>query len=59
MENEELKPCPFCGGKAYIEKNRYKYAYWIKCYDCRVETEAYDYVEEAINVWNRRIDESK
>lgn len=53
LTEKELKPCPFCGGKAsYIESG--KGAYWIKCYRCRVETEAYDCKEEALKVWNRR-----
>lgn len=60
MENEELKPCPFCGGKANIEGGKSPYwVYWIKCYECRVETEAYDFEEDAIAVWNRRVNENK
>ena len=59
MENKELKSCPFCGGKAYIVKGKGYYAYWIKCYDCRVETEAYEFEDEAIEVWNKRVGENK
>lgn len=59
MKNKELKPCPFCGGIAYIQKHSYRYAYWIKCYDCGVETEAYGFEDEAIKVWNRRVNENK
>lgn len=40
---EELKKCPFCGGKAYFRTTSTgshaetrKISFWIECRDCRV-----------------------
>lgn len=52
MKETELKPCPFCGGKA--ELSNYTH-YWIGCKDCWVETKCYKSKEEAIEAWNRRV----
>lgn len=57
----ELKPCPFCGGKAEVD------AYGltgrvivIKCLSCGARTRAFDTDikrgENAIEAWNRRSD---
>lgn len=52
----ELKKCPFCNGKAYIqgwsmmERSRYKAA----CNKCYVETPIYERKQSAIAAWNRR-----
>ena len=63
--SRELKPCPFCGGKAE-RKETYNYfwsgrsipQYFIKCSNkecgvyvatCNRDTE-----EEAVEIWNRR-----
>lgn len=66
--NEELKPCPFCGGKAE-RKESYKITgsgrlipqYCIKCGYERcglyVVTCNRDTVEEAVEIWNRRVTE--
>lgn len=54
----ELKPCPFCGGKAILKKNRYSSGYYVTCLShkcsmivatCQRETK-----EEAAEAWNRR-----
>ena len=53
----ELKPCPFCGGKAKIMKMGYPH--WIYCLDCgarvhgRVIGEK-EGEEASIKAWNRR-----
>ena len=51
----DLKPCPFCGGKARL--NEYKDGevwYEVWCDECAVRTEQYETVDEAVKVWNRR-----
>ena len=46
----DLKPCPFCGGKAHIIHE----GYWIMYEDCQSESGYYETKEEAIEAWNRR-----
>lgn len=56
---EDLKNCPFCGGKAitrrrspdHIMRNKY----FICCSECKNKTGYYDSEEEAIKAWNKRI----
>ena len=58
----ELKPCPFCGGKAkFIYSMPYSA---IVCKKCKVITKVFvDYYEqqdgkeEAIEAWNRRVED--
>lgn len=41
--SEELKPCPFCGGKAIIkavDKN-YGFTIWCQCKECYARTDGY------------------
>ena len=61
---EELKPCPFCGGKAHIFENDYGecnfeiyYTIGCKTDDCFLYMGAdnfYDTKELAIEAWNKR-----
>ena len=57
-----LKPCPFCGGKS-IDIIRIKDSFWdtgetyhVKCANCNVETQTYFRKIDAIEAWNRRVD---
>lgn len=50
---EDLKKCPFCGGKAEIVG--YK-IFWVICKECTAETKSFDTREEAIDAWNRRVE---
>lgn len=54
---DELKPCPFCGGKAKIRSEKY----WqpnvrrnVICTNCFANTGWYKTEDEAIEAWNRR-----
>ena len=59
---EELKPCPFCGGKAEVIQERVLGLYAVWCKDCKCQTiYQFDFGEglevskqKAIKVWNRR-----
>ena len=54
---EQLKPCPFCGGKATLCELRYGFN--VKCLnhlDCSVlvVSNITDEPEETIEIWNKR-----
>lgn len=63
VENE-LKPCPFCGGEAKthvcVELENTKLSimlagyYGVHCTKCHVATTPYENEDEAIKVWNKR-----
>ena len=55
--NEELKPCPFCGGKNMRIWNTS--TPWVSCDDCLANTAYGTTKEEAIKIWNRRADNGK
>lgn len=56
----ELKPCPFCGGRAFMlnEKEEAGTLHRVYCgnEDCHVEPKTHWYwkKEQAIETWNRR-----
>lgn len=58
----ELKPCPFCGGKAFVHHviGGYRDLYRVHCgnEDCPTETATkWQWKkEQAIEAWNRRVD---
>lgn len=56
MENNELKPCPFCGGEAVVEKrfSWEKTFYVCKCIQCKAESSFETTQEWAAAAWNRR-----
>lgn len=64
----ELKPCPFCGGKAIIlyhengDSYRSNIYYPSKrgaviCEKCRCSLHTYARAKDAVNAWNRRVGE--
>jgi Lar family restriction alleviation protein len=55
---EVLKPCPFCGGKARIKWDKWRYDdldYYVEC-ECGVSTGVYKNLANAVKAWNRRIE---
>lgn len=50
----ELKKCPFCGGEAEIIGCE---SAWIVCKECYAKTGIFNTKEEAIEAWNRRMEE--
>ncbi len=52
----ELKPCPFCGGKAKIILLKGINAKYIQCENCRISTEVSSEDKTLIELWNRSIE---
>ena len=63
MAEKELKPCPFCGGKAIVLHTKSIYElphFFVTCGSCGVETPRVCKTEEqAREVWNRRSNNGK
>lgn len=61
MSDTELKPCPFCGGKArFVVMNNIQGVIvgHIKCTECEVNQGRNNLTKElASNMWNRRINQ--
>lgn len=63
--NEELIPCPFCGGEARfhdcieLENDTLKGIYGgkvgVHCGVCGVATQPYESKKDAVETWNRRV----
>lgn len=63
MQNE-LKPCPFCGGKAILKEKYIKGVanrknYWVVCTKCQTRTQDRNRVCKALEEWNRRFDNAE
>ena len=56
-KNEDLKPCPFCGGKAKIKKDCCFGGdiYFVECQHCIARGPGERLKYEAIAAWNRRV----
>ena len=53
----ELKPCPFCGGKAEYRAAKYvrtAFRHSVVCLDCFASIPPKDSEQEAIEAWNTR-----
>lgn len=51
----ELKPCPFCGGKASINYHGHN-AHSIECNICHARTSITGGIERCVDEWNARSD---
>jgi Lar family restriction alleviation protein len=49
-----LKPCPFCGGKARMERPMGTRYYYVFCTECAARILAANVREDACKIWNRR-----
>ena len=68
MQNE-LKPCPFCGGEAEVVPHKvfskaleaWKVdCYRVECKNCHASSyQFWGTEEQAVNAWNRRADNEK
>ena len=62
MNENKLKPCPFCGFRAFLEHHEHRW-FWIRCglEDCAVnpKTKGYNKKEYAIEMWNRRVNDEQ
>lgn len=60
MKDRELKPCPFCGGGCWVNKEQYKpgvgYLYSVHCPTCHYSYDGFELntEEKAIKAWNTR-----
>ena len=52
--NDELLPCPFCGGKAALEGFDAP-EYWVWCLECKASTDMHTCKQPAIDAWNKRV----
>ena len=62
----ELKPCPFCGGKALLSHDHTGLGTsYVRCEKCGLESirfyKSFDHAsdDEAAEFWNRRADDGK
>ena len=58
----DLKPCPFCGGKAKLMHYKVKNDDWwyVACSHCEIAMDPLMWninrtKEEAVGIWNRRV----
>jgi Lar family restriction alleviation protein len=54
MENEELKPCPFCGGEADLSQEDKPQVWFVFCKKCGVSTDTSYEESQAVGEWNTR-----
>ena len=66
-ENDDLKPCPFCGAEDIELTNTWTACYWVQCLSCGASAFGEGYpdsdsledhkeaAKEAIEAWNQRI----
>jgi len=63
LKMSQLKPCPFCGGEAWIRSFRtyiesihgIGIKFYVNCTDCGIDGPGTHFTEsDAANAWNRR-----
>lgn len=53
-ERYELRPCPFCGSKAWIQHFPVSNTYEARCGECGIGTWPQLNRQAAVDKWNRR-----
>lgn len=57
MEEQQLKPCPFCGGKAELGEAEYARTFFYAfCTSCFASIQSCKTTDEAIKQWNTRVE---
>ena len=59
MTEEDLMPCPFCGGKAFFSYDKGIQCYAVYCSICDAMIPLYMTPEEAAKHWNGRADDGR
>lgn len=52
---DKLKPCPFCGGIALLEREPETLAMYVECYECLSKTHSVSLGQKAMELWNKRV----
>ncbi len=59
MDEIKLKPCPFCGSDAEMQRDKYRglRTFYVRCWGCGAQTDL-EYAEEfAAELWNERVND--
>ena len=64
MAVNDLKPCPFCGGEAYVKTwwgggTIGRYVNRVQCKKCRCNSGDWMQKPKAIEAWNRRVEDKE
>lgn len=55
-----LKPCPFCGNtRVFVMYSEIHKAYFVFCTNCKASTNVAARKEDAIYLWNKRVENEK
>ena len=59
MDEDSLRPCPFCGGYATMKSTKYGFGhkshYYVVCSECWSMGYLYSTEQNARNAWNKRV----
>lgn len=58
LEEDKLKPCPFCGAEAYVA-DTWDTTKYVQCTVCGCRTLQLKNILDVIEIWNRRAVQKK